>query len=105
MKLVLVNKYDKDTIVSFKIVNGDEIVAKVVEETDAGWVISRPCTVMPSPQGLGLMQSLFTSELNNNITLSKSHVMMHSKTADMVVNHYIQTTTGIEPVTKGGIIT
>lgn len=99
------NTYAKDTIVSFKLVNGDEIVAKILEETADKFTISKPCTVMPSQQGLGLMQSLFTSDLNTNISLAKSHVMLHATTVDAVQNHYIQTTTGIEPVTKGGIIT
>jgi hypothetical protein len=30
---------------------------------------------------------------------------LHSPTIEAIENHYIQTTTGIEPVTKGGIIT
>lgn len=98
-------KYEKDEIVSFKMVNGDEIVAKIVEDNDSEFVISKPCTVMPSPQGLGLIQSLFTSELNTSISLGKAHVMMSSKTVETVKNHYIQTTTGIEPVSAGGIIT
>jgi hypothetical protein len=103
---MLENKgYAKDTVVSFKIVNGDEIVARIVEETDAGFTVSKPTTVMPSQQGLGLIQSLFTSDINKNITLNKSHVMMHSPTVKDVENHYIKTTTGIEPVSKGGIIT
>lgn len=97
--------YAKDTIVTFKIVNGDEIVAKVSEETASAFTINKPCTVMPSQQGLGLMQSLFTSDLNKSISLQKSHVMMHSPTVEDVRNHYIKTTTGIEPVTSGGIIT
>ncbi len=103
--MLVTNKYDKDTIVSFKIVNGDEIVAKVIEETDDSFVLSKPTTVMPSQQGLGLLQSLFTSDLNKTIALSKTHVMMHAPTIEDVRNHYIKTTTGIEPVTKGGIIT
>jgi len=97
--------YAKDTVVSFKILNGDEIVARIVEETHDGFVINKPTTVMPSQQGLGLMQSLFTSDLNKNIQLSKQHVMMHSPTVKDVENHYIKTVTGIEPVTPGGIIT
>lgn len=103
--MLVTNKYEKDTIVSFKIVNGDEIVAKVVEETDVGYIISKPCTVMPSQKGLALMQSLFTSDLNKNITLDKRHVMLHSATVKDVEDYYIQTTTGIKPVSAGGIIT
>jgi hypothetical protein len=103
--VLVTNKYEKDDIVSFKIVNGDEIVAKIIEETDNAFIVSKPTTVMPSQQGLGLLQSLFTSDLNKNIALSKTHVMMHAPTVEDVRNHYIKTTTGIEPVTKGGIIT
>ena len=103
--MLVTNKYDKDAIVSFKLVNGDEIVAKVMEEADDAYVVSKPCTAIPSHQGLGLLQSLFTSDVNKNIRLEKTHVMMHAPTIEDVRNHYIKTTTGIEPVTKGGIIT
>lgn len=103
---MLTNKhYEKDTIVSFKLVNGDEVVAKVVEESDAKYVVNKPCTVVPSAKGLGLIQSLFTSDLNKNISIDKSHVMMHSVTVKDVEDHYIQTTTGIQPASAGGIIT
>lgn len=97
--------YDAGSIVCFKLVNGDETIAKIVEETDTTYVISRPCTVVPSAQGLGLMQSLFSADINTNITLNKTHVIMHSPVVDKIEGHYIQTTTGIQPVTKGGIIT
>lgn len=97
--------YSKDAIVSFKLVNGDEIVAKVVEETSSEFTISKPCTVMPSQQGIGLLQSIFTSDLNSSIKLSKSHVMMHAPTMDKMESHYITTTTGIDVQPAGKIIT
>ena len=103
--MLVTNKYEKDTVVSFKILNGDEIVARVVDETDDAFIIIKPTTVMPSQKGLGLIQSLFTSEVEKNIRLSKQHVMMHSPTVKDVENHYIKTVTGIEPVSPGGIIT
>jgi hypothetical protein len=103
--MLVTNKYNQDDIVTFKIVNGDEIVAKIVEESDDAFTVIKPCTVMPSQQGLGLLQSLFTSDLNKSIRLEKRHVMMHAPTVKDVQNHYIKTTTGIEPVSAGGIIT
>jgi hypothetical protein len=103
--VLVTNKYEKDTVVSFKILNGDEIVAKVVDETDDAFIINKPTTVMPSQKGLGLIQSLFTSEIEKNIQLSKQHIMMHSPTVKDVEDYYIQTTTGIQPVSNGGIIT
>jgi hypothetical protein len=103
---MLINKsgYSKDDIVSFKLVNGDEIVAKIVEVNDNNYVISKPTTAMPSARGLGLIQSLFTCDLEDSMTLEKQHVMLHALTQNDVKNHYIQTTTGIQPVSAGNKI-
>ncbi len=103
--MLTANGYNKDTIVSFKLVNGDEVVAKVLEDTNTHYVVSKPCTVVPSAKGLGLIQSLFTSDLNKSISIDKNHVMLHSVTVKDVEDYYIQTTTGITPATAGGIIT
>ena len=103
--MLVTSKYDKDTIVSFKLVNGDEVVAKIIEDTPEQYVVSKPCTVVPSAKGLGLIQSLFTSDLNKSISIDKTHVMLHAPTVKDVEDHYIETTTGIKPATAGGIIT
>ena len=103
---MLVTKgYQEGDIVSFKLVNGDEIVARVISSTSDAFEISKPCTVMPSPQGMGLIQSLFTADADVNVTLQKQHVIMHAISIDTMQKHYIKTTTGIEPVTRGSIIT
>ena len=99
--MLLQKSYAAGDIMCFKILNGDEIVAKLVEDAADKFVISRPCTIIPSQQGLGLIQSLFSGDINTNITLSKSHVMMHSPVIKDIENHYIRTTTGIEPISKG----
>lgn len=103
---MLVSKiYSQGDIVSFKLINGDEIVARI-ESIDSDWFeVSKPCTVMPSPQGMGLIQSLFTADADVNVRLQKAHIIMHAPSIDQMQKHYIKTTTGIEPVTRGSIIT
>jgi hypothetical protein len=103
---MLINKgYSAGDIVCFKVVTGDEIVAKIVDITADGYVVSRPCTVLPSPQGLALMQSIISADINNNnVTLNKQHIVMTAPVVKDIENHYIKTTTGIETVNKGGII-
>jgi len=96
--------YSAGDIICFKLV-GEEVVAKIVEETPDSYILSKPCTVVPSQQGIGLMQSLISADINTSVTLNKSHVMMHSPVITDIENHYIRTTTGIQPATKGGIIT
>jgi hypothetical protein len=99
---MLINKgYRAGDIVCFKIVTGDEIIAKIVEVTTDGFVVSRPCTVIPSPQGLGLMQSLISADINTSVTLKLEHILMHGPVIKDIENHYIRTTTGIEPASKG----
>lgn len=103
---MLLNKsnYSANDIVCFKLVNGDEVVAKVVSSVPGGWIINKPCTVMPSPQGIGLIQTLFTADINKDVELRFEHVIMHSVTLKALEDHYLQTTTGIA-LGKGPIVT
>ena len=96
--------YSAGDIVCFKITTGEEIVAKLVEEKADGYVVSKPCTLMPSNQGIGLMQSMISADINNNVELKNQHVIMHGTVITDIENHYIRTTTGIQPA-KSGIIT
>lgn len=102
---MLINlQYEKNDIVTFKLSNGDEVVARFDGEDEKNYIVEKPVVVIPSPQGIGLMQALFTGNVEKKISISKSHVMMHSTTVDKMCDHYIQTTTGIQPVTKGSVI-
>lgn len=97
-------KYDENDIVTFKLTNGDEIVAKVLSCQDNGWTIEKPCTVVPSNQGIMLIQSLFSANINKSVMLDSAHVIMHARTIQAMVDHYIETVTGIKTVNKGGLI-
>ena len=101
--MLLSKGYADGEIIAFKLVNGDEIVAKVVETKPTGWIVHKPCTVMPSQQGLGLIQTLFSADINNNIELKSEHVMMHCVVLKALEDHYLSTTTGIS-VGRGPLI-
>jgi hypothetical protein len=103
--MLVSRSYQEGDIVSFKLTTGDEIVARVASSDSDSFEISKPCTVMPSPQGMGLIQSLFTADADVNVRLQKQHIIMHAPSIDAMQKHYIKTTTGIEPVTRGSIIT
>ena len=103
--LISNNKYSEGDIASLKLVNGDEIVAKVIEDGSAEYRLERPCTVVPSQKGIMLISSLFTSQPDFKVTISKNHVLLHSYTANEIRDHYIEITTGIKPITAGSIVT
>ena len=96
--------YNENDIVGFKLVNGDEVVARVISVSDDSWTVNKPCTLIPSPQGIGLMQSMFSADINTEIELNKQHVMFHAPVIKQMQDHYIQTTTGIQTVSKGPMI-
>jgi hypothetical protein len=103
---MLINKaISAGSIVCFKITNGDEIVAKIASETADGWTLNRPCTLIPSPQGIGLMQCMIAADTDADVPLSRGSVMLGPvQVVDRLESHYIQTTTGISTPPKSGII-
>jgi hypothetical protein len=103
--MLLKQDYTEGNIVSFKLVNGDEILARVLNSNSDSWTITKPLTVVPSEKGLGLVQSMLTMSLDDSVELQRSSVAMHTLTVAELGDHYILTTTGIQPVTRGSIIT
>ena len=102
--LVSNKRYDEGDIVAFKILTGDEIVARIKEDTATEFVVSKPCTVLPSPKGIGMIQSLYTANQDLDVRLLKTHVIMHNPMVKEISNYYIEVTTGIKPVTTGSLV-
>jgi len=103
--LVSRKKYDQGDIISFRLVTGDEIIARVSEDNETDFVVERPCTVLPSERGMGLIQTVMTADQDRKFALNKNHVVMSGPSIDAMQKHYLKTTTGIEPITRGSIIT
>lgn len=93
-------KIEKDAIYTIKIANGDEIVAKMLEEADDHYTISRPLTVVPSPQGIQMIWSLFTANPDKSYQLNKNQCSIIALCRDEIRDSYIEATTGIKPVSS-----
>ena len=95
--MLIQKKYKDGDILCFKLITGDEIVAKLVSQSLEGdFILSKPCTLMPGPQGIGLMQTMISGDINTNVTLKGVHILMHSPVIADIEKHYIKTTTGIQ---------
>jgi hypothetical protein len=92
---------EKELIYTIKISNGDEIVTKVIDiDEDGNYIVSKPLTVVPGPQGIQMIMSLFTANPDKNYQLNKSQCSMIALSRDEVRDSYIEATTGIKPVTN-----
>ena len=89
------SNFNNGDIISFKLTNGEEILAKLVNSDMSTYAISKPITIMAQQQGLQFVQGFFTANQDKNITLNKSAVIMTATPVDEVVKSYTEATTGI----------
>jgi hypothetical protein len=97
-------KVELDQIYTMKIANGDEMVAKIVEQDDATYTVIKPLTVVPGPQGINMIHSLFTANPDKSVTINKLQVSCIAVSRDEVQDSYIEATTGIKPVRNSKIL-
>lgn len=93
-------KLEINTIYTFKLNTGEELVAKLTAIEADYLQIEHPIMTVLSPQGLQMMPGLFSANLDKSIRLNNSSWAMIADTREDVRNSWIQATTGIAPVTK-----
>ena len=80
--------------VSIKLISGEEIIARLEEETTDYVKVSKPLTVSLGPQGLGMIPFVFLAQ-SETIKLNMNHVMVLSLSKKDAADQYVQGTTGI----------
>jgi|TARA_R110000782_G_scaffold82882_2_gene162810 hypothetical protein len=91
-------------VYTIKIANGDEIVAKITAEDTVSYTVLSPLTVVPGPQGIQMVRSLFTADPDAIITINKTQVSMIAASREEVCDSYIEAITGIKPVRNSKIL-
>jgi len=91
---------ENDKVYTFKIANGDELIGKVIAQTETEIVLHQPLTIIPGPQGIQLLPRLFTTELAVDVTINKNNIVMMAETREQVCDSYLESTTGIKPIRK-----
>jgi hypothetical protein len=82
-------------VITLKLTSGEEIVAKLVEETDAYYKLSKPMVIGMGQKGPGLMPYLFTVSPEKDIKLLKQTVTVAEATDKVFADQFVQSTTGI----------
>lgn len=85
-------------VITLKLTSGEEIVAKLSEETDAYYKLSRPMVIGMGPNGPGLMPYLFTIHPDKEVKLSKNTVTVAEATDASFAKQFLETTSGIKLV-------
>jgi hypothetical protein len=100
---VLVEKKDlAGEIVSLKLTSGDELVAKLVEETLTEVKIENPIAVAMAPTGgVALIPFMLGIAEKSTLTLKKTDVLVLTKTRRELENAFIEQTTGLQTTSSG----
>ena len=82
-------------VITLKLTSGEEIVAKLVEDSAAYYKLKNPQVIGMGPKGPGLMPYLFTVNPDKEIKLLKTTVTVAEATDKAFADQFIQSTTGI----------
>jgi hypothetical protein len=92
--MLIDKKFSDGDIVSLKLINGDELIARFESETADDITIDRPLALTMSREGLGMIPWMMLGD-KSSITLSKSHVFAVISSQKDAADQYMQGTTGI----------
>jgi hypothetical protein len=92
---MLISKgFSNGDIVSLKLINGDELIARFESETADDIIIDRPLALTMAREGLGMIPWMMLGD-KSSITLKKSHVFAVVSSQKDAADQYMQGTTGI----------
>lgn len=80
--------------VSLKLITGEEIIARLEEETADAVKIYKPLMVTVGAQGLGMMPFIFLNG-SDTLTIKMQHVVAMGVAKKDAADQYVQGTTGI----------
>ena len=80
-----------------KLNSGEELIAKVTEiHLGQGYVVvTNPVSIAPGQQGMQMIPSMFTADIDKEIRLNISSVSLYAITEQNVADKYLEATTGI----------
>lgn len=85
-------------VITLKLTSGEEIVARLVEETPTYYKLSKPAVIGMGQKGPGLMPYLFTVGPEKDIKLFKTTVVLCEASDKQFADQYIQSTSSISLV-------
>lgn len=82
-------------VITLKLTSGEELVAKLVEETETHYKLKHVQVIGQGPKGPGLMPYLFTVDPEKAIKLQKSTVTVAEPTDEQFAKQFLSATSGI----------
>ena len=81
---------------TFKLNSGEELIAKVIS-TNVDYIeVTNPVSIAPGQQGMQMIPSMFTADIDQEIRINRSSVSLYAFTEESIADKYLEATTGIK---------
>jgi hypothetical protein len=87
---------EPNTVYTFKLNSGEELIAKVLQAGGDFIIIEEPVSIAPTQQGMQMIPSVFTANPKGDFKLNTSSIALYAETDDSVRMKYLEATTGIK---------
>jgi hypothetical protein len=94
--MLIETPYKNGDTVSLKLSSGEEIVARLEEETATKFVLSKPMVLIMQQQGLGLAPYMFSVNPDTKFNILASTVSCVAKTESDISKQYLASTSNIQ---------
>ena len=81
---------------TFKLNSGEELIAKIVNVGGTFTKVTNPVSIAPSQQGMQMIPSLFTANIDEEISINNNSIAICAVTDQSVADKYLEATTGIK---------
>jgi hypothetical protein len=85
-----------NTVYTFKLTSGEELITKVIQSGGDFLKIEEPVSIAPSAKGMGFMPTVFTADPKGEFMLNTSTITVYSETDEDIKMKYLEATTGIK---------
>ena len=85
-----------NTVYTFKLNSGEELIAKVIQAGGEFIIIEEPVSIAPTQQGMQMIPSVFTANPKAEFKLNTTSIALYAETDDSVRMKYLEATTGIK---------
>ena len=93
--MLIETPYKNGDTVSFKLSSGEELVARLEEESGEYFSLKKPMVLVAQTEGLGLAPFMFSVNPDGKFMLRADTVSCVAKTQEEISKQYTATTSGI----------
>lgn len=103
--MLIPKKYSPNDIISIKLVTGEEVLAKFIEDTFTEILVAKPVILAQSPSGgIAAVPFMVTVERTTDLSFSKAQIISVAHTSKSFADQYIKITTGLQVAKESDLV-